>query len=290
MVTAWSRLAPVRGSLGFPDRRRVLGVFLASIHSGALAACTVPPAGSAPDAVASVEGAASTYVEPPPTVVPSQPDLPERSAELPSCDPMPAAEPTPRARDLRRASKLYDFRLEASAAGSRCGDEVGDPPGRLTIFRKGTRKVVQRVRLASLSQRALGSDDDSPILVDDFDFDGHEDLAVHTGDSGPYGSATYGVFLFVPASGTFVHAPAWSRLAEESLAPLRADAARRRLVVASKSGCCVHWVEEHEVRGGVPRLVKRETEELDSEDRCVLTVETRRRGGGLRREKRACQR
>jgi hypothetical protein len=278
----------MQGARHLLARRMMPGAFLSFVCLGALVACTQPKAVSQPDAAAPVEEADTTDRQLPAPVAPVLPQLPEPSVELPLPGLMPTA-PMPRTYDLRRESKNYDFRLEVEPAQPRNGSEDVGPRGVLTIFHKGTNRVAQRVRIASLAESALYADYDPELLVDDFDFDGHEDFALHTADHlGPYGAATYSVFLFIPASQTFVHSPALSRLTEESLAPMRADAAKRRLVIASKSGCCIHWFEEYEVRRGVPRLMKRETEEVGSDDRCVLKVETRERGGGLRQEVRPC--
>ncbi|APR80627.1 Hypothetical protein A7982_05974 [Minicystis rosea] len=127
------------------------------------------------------------------------------------------------------------------------------------------------------------------IVVGDFNFDGHEDFALLTCDHcGPYGVASHSVFLFAPESKTFARSRELSRLAESSIVPMRADAARKRLIIASKSGCCIHWTEEHEVRGGIPRLMKRELEEVTADGACVSTSETRREDGRMQREKRPC--
>jgi hypothetical protein len=254
----------------------------------ALAACTGQPATSGPDPSVQSEEIGSGNPQPSPSVLPFLPSLPEQSDELPPPGLLPAGS-SARTYDLHPASKSYSFRLEVGGARPRKGEDPAGPPAKLTVFRKGTGQVVQHLRIPSLAARALDPDYEPPLLVQDFNFDGHEDIAVHTGDSGPYGAATYGVYLYSSASRTFVHAPALSRLTEESIAPMRADASRRRLVIASKSGCCIHWSEEYDVRGDLPILMKRETEELGADDVCLLTVEERQQGGVLRRKKRACR-
>jgi hypothetical protein len=226
----------------------------------------------------------ATDRQPAASATPVLPSSPE-----PPTDVQPPTAATPRTYDLRQASKLYDFRLEVGSARPRGGGEDVGPRGELTILHKGTNQIAQRLRIASLGDSASNADYDPELLVEDFDFDGHEDFALRTCDRcGPYGAPTYSVFLFTPKSRTFVHSSAISRLTEASLASMRADAARKRLIIASKSGCCIHWSEEYEVSHGIPRLMKRETEEETTDDKCVLTVETRRKGGIMQRETRPC--
>lgn len=217
-----------------------------------------------------------------------RPSPPEAMFDTPASN-SALAEGRARIRHLRRTSKLYDFRLDVGPPQPRYGDEVAPPSGELTIVHRGTGRVVQRIHLAELSEHLSDSDDDPSILVEDYDFDGHEDLAARTGDSGPHGAPTYSVFLFAPASRTFAYSRALSRLMEESLGPIDVDASRRRLITGSKGGCCIHWSEEYEIQRGVPRLMARETVDSISDDGCVVTLETRRGDGGMRREKRPCE-
>lgn len=276
MATACGSVVLMQGALRFLGWRLMPGAFLSLFCLGALVACTEPSAVSQPDAATPAEEA-NTTARQFPASVPSR--SPEPVVDLPLPRLMPTA-PMPRIYNLRRGSKNYDFRLEVEPVSPRNSSEDVGPPGELTIFNKGTTRVAQRIRIGALAESASYADYEPEVLVDDFDFDGHEDFALHTADHlGPYGTAAYSVFLFVSASQTFVHSPALSRLTEESLAPMRGDANRKRLVIASKSGCCIHWFEEYEVHRGVPRLMKRETEEVGADERCVLKVETRDRCG-----------
>lgn len=170
-----------------------------------------------------------------------------------------------------------------------CSDALGWPV-RLAVlptlgfFRKGKNQAIQRIRLASLAERASAPDYEPIILVNDFNFDGYDDFAVHKDDFGSYGSPTYSVFLFAPAARQFGHSRELTRLTEISLDSLGVDKARKRLLTVSKSGCCIHWAEEYELHDGIPRLMKRETEQEEPDGPCVLTIETRRKAGGMRRE------
>ncbi|APR82690.1 Hypothetical protein A7982_08039 [Minicystis rosea] len=155
------------------------------------------------------------------------------------------------------------------------------PPGKLTILQKGTSRVVQQLHIASLPERASAPGYEPSVLVDDFDFDGHEDFALHTGDAGD--GETYSVFLFVPASRTFVLSRALSQLTELSLAPLQVDAARKRLIIASNRGCCNRWAEEYAVHQRFPLLMRRETESKGTDGGC-LTIEMREKDGVMRQQ------
>ncbi|HRI70326.1 MAG TPA: hypothetical protein PK156_39110, partial [Polyangium sp.] len=251
-----------------------------------LLACPEQSAVSQSDADASLE--TNTH-----DVKSRAPIVPLPSSEMKSSGDIPVpkrmrADTTARIYHLYRESSVYDFQLELEPAPPRNGNEVRGPKETLTIFRKGTTQVVQRLRISSQSERALNLDYQPTILVNDFNFDAYEDFAIHTGDFGPYGSSTYSVFLFAAASRSFVYSRALSGLTEISLAPLRVDTARRLIFTASKSGCCIHWSEEYEVRRGIPRLMKRETERETPNGRCESTLETRRKDGSMQRKTRQC--
>lgn len=127
------------------------------------------------------------------------------------------------------------------------------------------------------------------VIADDFDFDGHEDLAIYEGNSGPYGAPTYGIFVFRPGTG-FVRSPELSELSEASISPVVIEAGPKLLRTASKSGCCIHWVAWHSVERGVPRLVRRETIDYGHTvpDACTKTIEARDGSGVMRKAFVAC--
>jgi hypothetical protein len=99
-------------------------------------------------------------------------------------------------------------------------------PGTVSISRKGEEKPFQVLKLESIQinpsflqwNQAIQSrlhvmyDTEYSFMVDDFNFDGEEDLAICNGFHAWNGSTSYEVFLFDKKAGRFVHHPELSRL------------------------------------------------------------------------------
>lgn len=180
----------------------------------------------------------------------------------------------------------YVFRL-AIGPSLPPSDEAVGPPGELAICRRGSSVLLQRIIFPSLGWREHYIPE---LYVDDFNFDGLPDFALHDGDSGPYGAATFGIYLQAPSRDTFSRSEALSEFAELAIAPMVVDAATKQLRLASKSGCCIHWFEWYAVSNGKPRLVKRETTRdlSPNEPGCTVTTKTFDRRGGSQQSVRAC--
>ena len=117
------------------------------------------------------------------------------------------------------------------------------------------------------------------IQQDDFNFDGYPDFAVALDFTGGRGGPSYRVFIFQPRTGTFVQAPALSELTHESIGLFEVDHEKKRLIVSSKSTCCVEVRGEYSVQGLKPieELVEVSTYTSDA-DYCLLEVERTVRG------------
>jgi len=89
-------------------------------------------------------------------------------------------------------SRLLDFvvRMQPRDPGGNQG------PGRVLIFKKGAATPFQTITMDNIC-------DYDAIEVGDFNFDGHEDLAIQNGNGGGYGSPSYDVYLFSPAQASF---------------------------------------------------------------------------------------
>lgn len=181
----------------------------------------------------------------------------------------------------------YDFRFDwAPGTGRTVPPGVFERRGVLSLYFKGERTPNQRFEVDTWL-----SDGESPeIRVDDFDFDGHEDFAVHDANSASYGFPSYSVYLYRPLRRQFERSAAFSDLSEASLRLPQTNRELRRLRTFSKSGCCVHWVSEYDVASGTLRRVRTETEEELADESCVLTVEERAPDGRWTRATRACPR
>jgi len=87
----------------------------------------------------------------------------------------------------------------------------------------------------------------SPLIFDDFNFDGTEDLAIRNGNESGYGGPSYDVYVFNRTRNKLVPSEELTALAHENLGMFNTDPERKRLVTYSKSGCCWHLTTEYTV-------------------------------------------
>ena len=90
----------------------------------------------------------------------------------------------------------------------------------------------------------------SPLIFDDFNFDGTEDLAIRNGNYGSYGGPVYDIYVFNQSKNKFVLSQELSVLTQENLGMFELDKKRKRIITFNKSGCCYHIRSEYQV---VPR-------------------------------------
>ncbi|MNK53503.1 hypothetical protein D3C87_724620 [compost metagenome] len=114
----------------------------------------------------------------------------------------------------------------------------------------------------------------SPLIFDDFNFDGTEDLAVRNGNNSGYGGPSYDVYVYNSTKKQFVLSSQLTNLVSENLGMFVTDHKRKRLITYSKSGCCWHMTTEYEVvpNKGLRKVYELEEDAMNSE---FVTVTTR---------------
>jgi uncharacterized protein YecT (DUF1311 family) len=156
---------------------------------------------------------------------------------------------------IDNASPVYRFDISLFNWGER--DWAAEGPALIRIIDKRNQHLVQQLSLDNvyMARAADGQplvnatrlyDLQGVINVADFDFDGHVDFAIQTGNDGPYGGPTYTVYLYQPARQRFVQDAALSALTEENLGMFQVDARRKRLRSFAKSGCCYHETTDYQ--------------------------------------------
>jgi hypothetical protein len=231
------------------------------------------------------------YAMPPPEPVAAVDDDPAPSPTEPAATP---AEPPPAAPapiDVRDASKRYDFAIlpRESYVPPDAGVDRAVPAA-IVVLRKGTKKELQRMeldRVALAATRgpaapleATNTRWPGTLRVGDFNFDGHEDLAVQTttaGDEAP----TYQVFLYDARKGEFELSQDLSDLTSQPIYPSKTasrpgflvlDAGARRIVVHRKNGCCDPSTEQYAfVRGKLTLVASVEENAQDDHDVRITT-------------------
>lgn len=77
----------------------------------------------------------------------------------------------------------------------------------------------------------------SPLIFGDFNFDGHEDIAIRNGSKGAYDSPSYNIYTAASAT-KFNIDTRLSELASNNLGMFAVDKKNQRISIMEKSGCC----------------------------------------------------
>ena len=173
---------------------------------------------------------------------------------------------------LTDASRSFDFVIRIRAHIPEELDGYCEGPGSVLILKKGALVPFQTITLdnifVSLDQdgKPLRNSahlygDQGLINAGDFNFDGHEDFAIQTGNGGSYGSPSYRVYLYTPSQTAFQFSSPMSSLIEQTLGFFHVDSARKRLVTLNKSGCCFHETVEYKVENNLPVPISRVVED-----------------------------
>lgn len=156
---------------------------------------------------------------------------------------------------ITTAALDYDFELRMRRpCDLKSSDNTCTGPSVVHIFGKGESVPSQTLALANVFV-TVGSDGQpltnipgsSVVLVGDFNFDGHDDLAIQTGNAGPYRSPSYTVYLFDPTARRFVENRSLSRLTETSMGLFEIDKRAKQLRAWNKIGCCDQTVTRYRV-------------------------------------------
>ncbi|WP_415328319.1 XAC2610-related protein [Chryseobacterium sp. MMS23-Vi53] len=156
--------------------------------------------------------------------------------------------------ELKDASKNYDVKINVE----NCSKEECQGKASIELFDKKTSKKFQTLTSENLNfylnedQKPTANiirlyDEQSPLIFDDFNFDGTEDIAIRNGNESGYGGPSYDVYVFNITKKQFVLSEELTGLAHENLGMFNTDSARKRLITYSKSGCCWHITTEYSV-------------------------------------------
>ncbi|MBK1897482.1 FG-GAP repeat protein [Chryseobacterium paridis] len=107
----------------------------------------------------------------------------------------------------------------------------------------------------------------SPLIFNDFNFDGFEDIAIRNGNESSYGGPSYDVYVYNSTKRQFVISDELTSLAFENLGMFQTDLKRKRIITFSKSGCCWHLTTEYQVipRKGLDKVYELEEDAMGGE-------------------------
>ena len=156
--------------------------------------------------------------------------------------------------ELKDASKNYDVKINVE----NCDKEECQGKATIELLDKKTSKKFQTLISDNLNfylnedQKPTVNiiqlyNEQSPLIFDDFNFDGTEDIAIRNGNESGYGGPSYDVYVFNITKKQFVPSEELTALAHDNLGMFNTDSERKRLITYSKSGCCWHITTEYSV-------------------------------------------
>ena len=179
----------------------------------------------------------------------------------------------------------------------RCDQHVCEGPASISLFSLSTHEKVADLRSEDFRIGvSSNSDPDTDLIADtvggeiaigDFNFDGHDDVAIHNGYHGSYGYASYDVYTYDAINQVYALNADLTRLTGgEYLGMFRVDKKRRRLLTLNKAADRVMFSFEFisDIRGVKKVCEKDEIWDMQRH-RVNVTVRTLRKNGWLTRKR-----
>ncbi|MGH1518261.1 XAC2610-related protein [Chryseobacterium sp. JK1] len=195
--------------------------------------------------------------------------------------------------EVKDASKNYSAVIQIEdCLDGRCGGK-----GTVELFDNKNTKIqtftsddlivylAENRKLLSGKMNSL-TKEESPIVINDFNFDGSEDIAIRNGNMGNYNGASYDVYVFNSTRLSFVKSKELTELASNALDMFNVDSERKRLISYGKSGCCNIFTIEYAVipNKGLDKVLVKE-EDKTEEDRVKVTIKEKIKDKWVTRKK-----
>lgn len=164
-------------------------------------------------------------------------------------------------------------RFDAKIAVENCEGDTCSGKGTISLIDKKSKQVFQTLSSDDLyfylnknQQPSVNViqlyNEQSPLIFDDFNFDGSEDIAVRNGNQSSYGGPSYDVYVYNSTKKQFVISKELTALAYENLGMFQTDHERKRISTFAKSGCCWHITTEYAV---IPKKGLQKVYELEED-------------------------
>lgn len=164
-------------------------------------------------------------------------------------------------------------RFDAKIAIVNCEGDTCSGKGTISLIDKKSKQVFQTLSSDDLyfylnknQQPSVNViqlyNEQSPLIFDDFNFDGSEDIAVRNGNQSSYGGPSYDVYVYNSTKKQFVISKELTALAYENLGMFQTDHERKRISTFAKSGCCWHITTEYAV---IPKKGLQKVYELEED-------------------------
>ncbi|SMO75545.1 hypothetical protein SAMN06265171_106143 [Chryseobacterium rhizoplanae] len=184
--------------------------------------------------------------------------------------------------EVKNASKNYDVIIQVE----NCSDGRCSGKGTVELFDHKNTKVqtfasddlvleIDQAGQPKPGKMIQLTNKQNSVIINDFNFDGTDDVAVRNGNMGNYSAASYDVYVFNSTRMAFVKSKELTDLASSSLDIFDVDVKRKRLVSYGKSGCCDIFTTEYAVipNKGLDKVFEKE-EDMNTEGQVkVITRE-----------------
>lgn len=177
---------------------------------------------------------------------------------------------------IKDLSNRYSARIDVKD----CDTTSCSGPAQIQLRDKNG-KCIQRFKsqyiiiyLDKTKQFIIPYNDQSILVVDDFNFDGSIDLAIRNGNNSGYGGPSYDVYVYNITRSKFVRSDDLTELATTKLGMFAVDHMRKRLITLEKSGCCWHLTTEYEVipKHGLRAVCKKEEDATGDDEYVKVTI------------------
>lgn len=166
-----------------------------------------------------------------------------------------------------------------------CAENNCEGNGTIKLYLKNSKKLIQTLTSENLYFSLDKTNyptvniielygEQSPLIFDDFNFDGTEDLAIRNGNHSSYGGPSFDVYVYNITRNQFILSDELTELASKNLGMFQTDRKKKRLITFAKSGCCWHITKEYLVIPNYGLLKVHELEE-DATDKEFVIVTTR---------------
>lgn len=183
--------------------------------------------------------------------------------------------------ELKDASKYFDIKISVES----CEDGFCGGMAMFSFYKKGSNSAYQVIKMKDTQIQLDESgnaqanismlyDNQSVVNIDDFNFDGIEDIAICDGANGSYGGPSYQIYLSSKSAGKFVHNEKFSELGTH-LGMFTVDKKKKVLRIFDKSGCCWHVTEEYAVVNNRPVKIFVQEEDATIADEKKVKITTK---------------
>lgn len=183
--------------------------------------------------------------------------------------------------EINNGSKKYKVKIESVE----CDNGTCSGKGVIVLTKKQNSKFIQKLisddlyfNLDNSQQPTVNIiqlyNEQSPVIFEDFNFDGNEDLAIRNGNNSGYGGPSYDVYVFNITRNKFVLSDELTDLATENLGMFQTDSKRKRLITFAKSGCCWHITTEYKIipKKGLQKVYEVEEDATNSNGQYVKVI------------------